>query len=198
MAQICHEHDTIACWLFGSGYDARMAIASRRYVAFLRGVSPMNCKMAELKSALERAGFEDVKTVLSSGNAVFNARAKSEAALAKQAEASMKKYLGRSFFTLVRSVASLEKMLTANPFGSFRLTASTKRVITFLGAPPTPKPNLPIALSDARILRLDGDTVFSAYVPGPKGPVFMALIEKTFGKNITTRTWDTVAKCAKS
>jgi hypothetical protein len=34
-------------------------------------------------------------------------------------------------------------------------------------------------------------------VPGPRGPVFMTLIEKTFGKDVTTRTWDTVAKAAK-
>jgi hypothetical protein len=49
---------------------------------------------------------------------------------------------------------------------------------------------------DARILVVDGTTVFSAYVPGPRGPVFMALIEKTFGKDVTTRTWDTVIKAA--
>ena len=28
-----------------------------RYVAFLRGVSPMNAKMPELKAAFEAAGF---------------------------------------------------------------------------------------------------------------------------------------------
>ena len=39
--------------------------------------------------------------------------------------------------------------------------------------------------------------VFSAYVPGPHGPVFMTLIEKTLGKEVTTRTWDTVKKVAK-
>jgi len=27
--------------------------------------------------------------------------------------------------------------------------------------------------------------------------VFMSLIEKTFGKDVTTRTWDTVKKVAK-
>lgn len=34
-------------------------------------------------------------------------------------------------------------------------------------------------------------------VPGPRGPVFMTLIEKSFGKEVTTRTWDTVAKVAR-
>jgi hypothetical protein len=47
-----------------------------------------------------------------------------------------------------------------------------------------------------RILALNGREIFTAYVPGPKGPVFMPLIEKSFGKDVTTRTWDTVKKCA--
>jgi hypothetical protein len=56
---------------------------------------------------------------------------------------------------------------------------------------------LPIARDGARILALDGLQAFSAYVPGPKGPVFMALIERTFGRDVTTRTWETVRKvCA--
>jgi hypothetical protein len=33
-------------------------------------------------------------------------------------------------------------------------------------------------------------------VPSPRGPVFMGLIERTFGKNITTRAWDTIKKVA--
>ena len=38
----------------------------------------MNAKMPELKSAFEATGFTDVKTVLSSGNAVFSATRASE------------------------------------------------------------------------------------------------------------------------
>jgi hypothetical protein len=41
-----------------------------------------------------------------------------------------------------------------------------------------------------------GAEVFSAYLPNPRGPLFMQLIERTFGKNVTTRTWDTVRKVA--
>jgi len=54
-----------------------------RYVAFLRGVSPMNLRMADLRQSLEQAGLEDVKTLLSSGNAVFTTTAKSDAAVAR-------------------------------------------------------------------------------------------------------------------
>jgi hypothetical protein len=38
--------------------------------------------------------------------------------------------------------------------------------------------------------------VLSAYIPGPNGPTFMSLLERTFGKNITTRTLGTLRKCA--
>ena len=48
-----------------------------RYVAFLRGVSPMNCKMPALKRCFEAAGFTDVKTILSSGNVAFTAALRS-------------------------------------------------------------------------------------------------------------------------
>ena len=44
-----------------------------RYAAFLRGVTPMNAAMPELKRAFEDAGFTDVVTVLSSGTVVFTA-----------------------------------------------------------------------------------------------------------------------------
>lgn len=48
-----------------------------------------------------------------------------------------------------------------------------------------------------RILAIEGCEVFTAHVPHPKGPVFMTLLEQTFGKDITTRTWDTVQKVAR-
>ena len=47
------------------------------YAAFLRGVSPLNATMAELKQCLETAGFGNVKTVLGSGNVIFDSRAAS-------------------------------------------------------------------------------------------------------------------------
>src|SRR6185295_163584 len=114
-----------------------------RYVAFLRGVMPTNCKMPELKSAFEAAGFTDVKTVLGSGNVVFSARAASETTLERKAEAAMKKRLGRSFPTIVRSVEDLQALLEADPFASYRLKPNSKRVVTFLRETPKAKLKLP-------------------------------------------------------
>ena len=167
-----------------------------RYVAFLRGVSPMNAKMPELKRCFESAGFADVKTLLSSGNVVFSARAAAESALERKAEAAMAKRIGRAFYTIVRPTSALSRMLDADPYAAFRLPVNAKRVVTFLRKPPDAKLSLPRKVDGARILGINGREIFTAYVPSPRGPVFMALIEKTFGKDVTTRTWDTVKKCA--
>ncbi len=168
-----------------------------RYAALLRGVMPMNAKMPQLKRAFESAGFTDVNTILSSGNVVFGARAASEAALARKAEAAMEKSLGRSFLTIVRSVEALQDLLASDPFRAFRLRPGAKRIVTFLRQPPAQRIVLPVELEGARIYAVSGGEVFSAYLRTPKGPVFMTLLEKTFGKEQTTRTWDTVAKIAR-
>lgn len=165
-----------------------------KYVAFLRGVSPLNAKMPELKRCFEAAGFTEVKTVLASGNVVFSAHSGSEALLARRIEAAMEKNLDRVFSTLVRSVDDLKNILEADPFQAFRLKPGMKRVVTFLREKPGSTFKLPIRKEGASILKVDGATVFSAYEPNPKGPVFMSLIEKTFGKDVTTRTWDTITK----
>jgi uncharacterized protein (DUF1697 family) len=170
--------------------------AMRRYAAFLRGVSPMNAKMRDLKKCFEAAGFTDVKTVLSSGNVVFSARASPQASLERKVETAMTKHLGRRFLTIVRPLDALRRILASDPYGAFRLSPDAKRVVTFLRGRPRPKLELPIELDGARILCLQGSEIFSAYVPSPRGAVFMTLIEKTFGQEVTTRTWDTVKKVA--
>ncbi len=167
-----------------------------RFAAFLRGVMPTNAKMAELKRSFEDAGFSEVKTVLSSGNVVFGARSAPVATLERKAEAAMEEGLGRSFLTIVRPLEDLRALVAGDPYAGFRLPAGCKRIVTFLRRPPVAGLSLPVELEGARILRVEGGEAFSIYVRTPRGPVFMTLIEKTFGEEVTTRTWDTVSKVA--
>ena len=167
-----------------------------RYVAFLRGVSPESFTMPALKRCFEDAGVTDVKTVRSSGNVVFNTRAMSEAALERKAEAAIGKQFGRTFFTITRPITALQLLLEADPYAAFRLPANAKRVVTVLREPHEAKLSLPHEVEGVRILAIHGREVFTAYFPSPRGPAFMTLIQKTFGTCVTTRTWDTVKKCA--
>ena len=156
-----------------------------RFVAFLRGVMPTNAKMADLKAAFARAGFKNIKTVLGSGNVVFDAPSSARTSLARKAESAMQEHLGRSFPIIVRPVKALEALLASDPYARFRLPPNAKRVVTFLRA--AQKARLPVELRGARVLAMTKREAFSAYTPTPHGPVFMTLIEKTFGKDVTTR-----------
>lgn len=167
-----------------------------RYAAFLRGVSPMNAKMPALKDAFEAAGYTGVKTLLSSGNVVFDAPKSPVGSLERKVEAAILEGLGKSFLTIVRPVESLRKLLESDPYRAFKLKSEAKRIVTFVRNPPTSL-KLPIEQDGARVLRLEGNDLFSAYLPTDKGPVFMKLIEQAVGKEQTTRTWQTIERVAR-
>src|SRR4051812_24366205 len=129
-----------------------------RYVAFLRGVSPMNLKMSDLRRCLEFAGFTNVRTILSSGNAVFDCPSRSAGAIERQIEAAMTKELDRNFYTIVRSVDALQEIIDADPFVAFDLPAGAKRVVTFARRFPKTIQRLPVERHGARILAVtDGE-----------------------------------------
>jgi uncharacterized protein (DUF1697 family) len=169
-----------------------------RYAALLRGVSPMNAKMPELVRAFEGAGFRDVKTILGTGNVNFSSRAGTIERLQARAEAGMQKALGKSFLTFVRELHDLEGLLASDPYATFSLPAKSKRVITFLREPLVTRPKLPVGLGQARIFSIKDRAAFGSYIPEIEGPLFMKLIEKTLGKHVTTRTWDTIGKIVKA
>ncbi|HET7266661.1 MAG TPA: DUF1697 domain-containing protein [Oleiagrimonas sp.] len=167
-----------------------------RYVAFLRGVSPINLKMPDLKLCCEDAGFGNVKTLRSSGNVAFDASSRSQVAVARKLEAAMSVRLGRSFMTFARRTTDLQKLVDEDPWAAFDLPPEAKRIVTFLQAPLSDTIALPPEKDGARMLAVVGGEVFSAYVPHAGSPAFMTVIEKTLGKNVTTRTLGTVGKCA--
>ena len=51
------------------------------------------------------------------------------------------------------------------------------------------------------VVRLDAEeregAIFTAYLPAPNDAAFMALLERAYGKEITTRTLETVTKLAR-
>jgi uncharacterized protein (DUF1697 family) len=166
-----------------------------RYVAFLRGVSPMNAKMPALKQCFEAAGFTDVRTLLSSGNVVFSTRSSAPDALARRCEQAIRDQLDHAFATIVRPARYLQELIESDPFAGFDVPSNAKRVVTFFRGH-APDLALPIERDGAAVLATTASEAFTYYTPGEKAPAFMTLLERTFGKTITTRTIDTVRKCA--
>ncbi len=165
-----------------------------RYVALLRGVSPLNAKMPALKAAFEAAGLQKVRTVLSSGNVVFSSNAQSAKALESLAEGAMKQHLARGFSTIVRSVAELRLLVQNDPFEKFSVEPGAKRVVSFCRKTLTSSLKFPHHQDGVTLHSLIGRELYCSYVPHPKGPIFMQMIDRQFGDTVTTRTWDTVGK----
>jgi uncharacterized protein (DUF1697 family) len=173
-------------------------VAGKRWAALLRGVYPQIVTQPDLVRAFEAAGFDDVSTVIASGNVVFTTRSASASAIARKAEKAMQAELGRVFLPIVRPVAALRALLEDDQYARFTLPAGAKRVVTFLRGPSGAKLELPMEKDGARILLATPTEVFTAYVPDPKrGGQFMKVIDDAYGKEITTRTWETVAKVVK-
>jgi uncharacterized protein (DUF1697 family) len=168
-----------------------------RYAAFLRGVMPTNANMAELRRAMQDAGFKDVKTLLGSGNIVFEGPKGSVESLERKVEAAIAKGVGKAFLAFVRPVDELRALLASDPFKGVRMKPDSKRIVTLLRKAPATL-ELPIEKDNARLLRLEGLHLFTVYGPTPKGPVFMTLIEKAVGKEQTTRTWQTLDNVARA
>lgn len=171
------------------------------YAAFLRGINVGGnhlVPMADLKQAFEDLGYADVRTIAISGNVVFSAKQGDDTALARKIEAALKKRFGYAIPVHVRSLDEIRAMLKADPYKTFKLPKDAKRVVTFLETGKQSALTLPhVEPGVMAVLKLKDGAAFSYYLRVPKAVKFMTVLEKAFGKGVTTRTWDMLAKLAK-
>ena len=100
------------------------------------------------------------------------------------------------FRTFFRPTEYLQEFIESEHFAEFEIPPTAKRVVTFLRSPAEQSMLLPISRDDSSILEVIDSEVVCAYIPCPKDPTFMNLLERTLGVDITTRTLDTVRKCS--
>lgn len=173
---------------------------SERYVAFLRGINLGKRKATkeQLAEIFEGVGFSNVKTLIASGNVVFDADSGSESALTARIEAGLKDDLGFSVDTMLRTQAAVEAMLDADPFAHIEVTKQTRLYVTLLAKPTDSTLKLPHEHLDGavRILSRTDREVYSVMTLGEgRGSVdAMNIIEKEYGKQVTTRNWNTIQK----
>ncbi|OBI71181.1 DUF1697 domain-containing protein [Mycobacterium sp. E740] len=88
-----------------------------RYAAFLRGVNVggVNLKMADIAKTLEDAGFDSVRTILASGNVLFDSRA-GVAAVRKKAEKALRDAFGYDAWVLAYPLDAVAAISAAYPF----------------------------------------------------------------------------------
>jgi uncharacterized protein (DUF1697 family) len=152
------------------------------YVALLRGIMPTNPNMKgeKLKAVFESLGFKNVRTVIASGNVVFESASTDAAALETKIEKALPRQLGFKSTTIIRTRENLLGLVKKDPFKGVKDEKPNYLVVTFF------KDRKPELCSVVDVGPAGGTT-----------PNFMAGIEKKHGKEITTRTWKTVARILK-
>jgi uncharacterized protein (DUF1697 family) len=103
----------------------------KHWVALLRGVNVggRTVRMAELRQALEGAGFDNVETILQSGNATFES-ADDAVRLKTRLEATLRERFGYDAKVQVIERDQLGKIIGAYPFG--KADASRHDYVIFL------------------------------------------------------------------
>lgn len=171
------------------------------YAAFLRGINVGGhkpVKMDELKKAFESLGFKNVKTLLASGNVVFDSSHSSTSALAKGIEEKLKKTFGHDIGVLIQTFGELQRLAGTNPFKKIKVTPQTRFYVTFLSEKPKNGLKIPYESPDKnfKILRATGSEVCSVLTLSPNSRTvdLMDTLEKEFGRKVTTRNWNTIIK----
>ena len=106
-----------------------------QYVAFLRGINVGGhkpVKMEELKKAFESMGFQNVKTLLASGNVLFETPDMGTDNLVKRIEEKLEMELGYKITVLLRTIEEIQNLAEADPFKNIKVTPQTRLYVTFL------------------------------------------------------------------
>ena len=170
---------------------------SMKYVALLRGINVGGNKkvpMADLKQLFKKLGHEQVVTILNTGNVVFESSTKSISKLTGDIEAAIEKKFGFPVPVQIKKHADVVKLVKHDPFAKIPDSKTIKRYATFLAKAKkvTHAKNLPFSMADA-----GGAVVLTVVDLDDSGTLpMMNYLDTTYGKDVTTRNWNTVEKIA--
>lgn len=166
-----------------------------KYAAFLRGVNVggVNLKMAEVADALTDAGFQNVRTILASGNVRLESSAKVSTVRTK-AEAALRDRFGYDAWVLAYDLDTVRAIDEAYPFE--RAVEDQQSYVTFVSDGDI-LDELAQLSPGAKEKIERGEGVI--YWQVPKGSTLDSTIGKTMGKkryksSTTSRNLRTLAK----
>jgi uncharacterized protein (DUF1697 family) len=167
-------------------------------IGFLRGINVgghHKVPMSVLRDKLLAIECRNVRTLLNSGNVVFEANPSDIHELETRLETHLSESFGFPIPVLLRERQELVDLVNQNPFANIPEHPHIKCYVTFLKQPPDRALILPHHTDDQThtLLSVSDTTILSALdlskTSTPKG---MDQLAKLFGKQITTRTWNTI------
>ncbi|NJL15352.1 MAG: DUF1697 domain-containing protein [Microscillaceae bacterium] len=169
-------------------------------IAFLRGInigSHYKVPMALLKEEMIKLGFSKVHTFLNTGNIVFASEQARSDTLNTLLETHLQKVFGFSIPVMLRTEEEITALVQANPFREVLMHPALRCYVSFLKyeVPTEAATSWQSPDQSFRVLSIREKAIFSVLdlrlSQTPKG---MDALEKRFGKDITTRNWNTLLK----
>lgn len=169
------------------------------YIALLRGVNVGKAKrvpMADRKALMADLGYANIRTLLNSGNAVFDAKGKTATAThAANIRKTLLDNLNVDAAVVVKSAEEMKRIAAANPWAQEALDPS-RLLVAFAPDAATLCGLAPIAerVQGTDRFHLGADAAYLWYPDGIlESPAAEALLGKA-GRAVTTRNWATVGK----
>jgi uncharacterized protein (DUF1697 family) len=172
-----------------------------RMVALLRGINVGGNKlidMGRLRGLLGELGYEDVRTYLQSGNAIFSCPAGSEAGAAEALEDAIEAEFGFDCRVVTRTAAEVEAAMSNDPL-LYLLGNPSRHLVGFLSGPPVASGVDRLMAEDfgADQLRvIDGHLYLWCPNGISRSPLGKLNFDRVLGVAVTMRNWNTVTKLA--
>lgn len=169
------------------------------HIALLRAVnlaSNSSVAMADLRAVMARLGFE-AKTLLQSGNLVFDAGQQKGGALESLIEKELAAKLSLRTEIFIRTAKEWEALIAANPFPKEAKADPGHLVLITLRekAKPADVKALQASIKGRETVAAAGRELYVTYPDGiGRSKLTMAAIEKALGTRGTGRNWNTVLK----
>lgn len=172
------------------------------YIALVRGINVGGrnpVAMAALRELFEALGFAGAKSLLQSGNLIFESDGRTRGELERLLEVETAKRLDLSVDYLVRSAKEWETVIARNPFPKEAEHAPGHLVVVSLKTAPQVKgvETLQAAIKGPERVHAEGKHLYVVYPTGiGRSKLTSTQIEKTLGVRGTGRNWNTVLKLA--
>jgi uncharacterized protein (DUF1697 family) len=172
-----------------------------RCVALLRGINVGGkniIKMEDLNDAFQKMGFENVKTLIQSGNVIFDSSSGNSAVLEKKIVKILSNRFNYNAVLMLRTIYEIENIIKLNPFRKTTPSPKTKFYVVFLSGEPIIKPRLPLINEKEKLelFLIKGKDAFltSKEVKNGRYGFPNNFIEKELKVAATSRNWNTVCK----
>ncbi len=166
-------------------------------LSFLRGINVgghKTIKMADLRALYTALGFRKTRTLLQSGNAIFETSERDLTLIQCRIEAGIRQRFGFDVDVILRSASAFSAALERHPFSAEQLDKPKQAMLVFLSGAPDPAALQALRANNPgrEVIQAAEDTLYIFYTDGvARSKLDNKRIERALAVTSTARNWNT-------